>query len=153
MTWFSRFHDLGEAYTNQEISPFFSVASYRRTPALGPPVLQQALPVFSAIRQAQGKALASQLAPGSLMIVNYEISQPSSFLDLNGDGCYWSGTSDLPRSPSPSLQFPLWVALAVTNGETLLIRWVQVDCKLNNLDMIVQQSIRMAQTSSLLSSK
>uniref|UniRef100_J3LT53 Uncharacterized protein n=1 Tax=Oryza brachyantha TaxID=4533 RepID=J3LT53_ORYBR len=109
-TCFSRFHDLGEVYTNQDISPFFLVALYKRTPALGPPVLHQALPAFSAIHQAQGKALVSQLDSESSMILSYEISQPSSFVDLNG-------TLDLPLNPSPSLQFPLWVAPPVTNGD------------------------------------
>ena len=117
-TWFSRSHDQGAGCTNQGISPSFSVTLCKGTLASELPLLRQALPVFSATRQAQGKALASPFAPGSLMRQYDELSQPSFSVDLNGDGCYRSGISHLPLNPSPSLQFPLWVALAVEQKES-----------------------------------
>ena len=116
--WFSRSHDQGVGCTNQGISPSFSVTLCKGTLASELPLLRQALPVFSATRQAQGKALASPFAPGSLMKQYHELSQPSFSVDLNSDGCYRSGISHLPLNPSPSLQFPLWVALAVEQKES-----------------------------------
>jgi len=83
------------------------------TLASTPPLLRRALPVFLVSHQARGMALALQFAPGSLMVRNYELSLPSSSVNLSDDGCSQSGTSRHPLSPSPSLRFPLWAALAV----------------------------------------
>lgn len=74
-------------------------------------------------------------APGSLMVLNYEISLLSSSANLSDDGCSRSGTSRHPLSPSPSLRFPLWAALAVQ-------RWMSMSPK----DMWFQMSVDVTRT-------
>jgi hypothetical protein len=72
---------------------------------------------------------------GFLMVLNYEISLLSSSANLSDDECSRSGTSRHPLSPSPSLRFPLWAALAVQ-------RWMSMSPK----DMWFQMSVDVTRT-------
>lgn len=113
-TRFSRSHDQGVGCTNQGTFPSFSAASCMETPASTPLLLQRALLAFSVSHQARGTALALRLyCPGSLTVLNCETSLPPSSADPSDGGCSLSGTSRHPPSPSPSLRFRLWAALAV----------------------------------------